>query len=67
MIITTTQFQTFFCPDDSTSHSLQNCVFQSSICVCTHIDKVNLQREVETFESPLSVSHYRETEKITCA
>jgi hypothetical protein len=52
IIITTTQFQPFFFSDDSSSHSLQNCIFQSTIYICIHIDNVNLQRGVETSGPP---------------
>jgi hypothetical protein len=45
---------TIFFPDDSSSHSLQNCIFQSTIYIFIHIDNVNLQRGVETYGPPFS-------------
>ncbi len=55
IIITTSQFQPFFSSDDSSSHSLQNCIFQSTIHICIYIDDVNLQRGVETYGPPFSI------------
>ena len=43
MIITFHNYETIstiFFSDDSSSHSLQNCVFQSTIYMCIHIDNV---------------------------
>ena len=43
MIITFHNYDTIstiFFSDDSSSHSLQNCVFQSTIYMCIHIDNV---------------------------